>query len=156
MKNNKDYLVYILITILIVIMVFMIFKIKSNYSELKNKKEKLVNTRADSLKYKNKIIKLDSDYYKKEEKANNDHKSKEEVLNRTLKLLTLNNLELISYNSDREFLILNLRGSFNNILSFLEYIEKDRHILRCNKVKLKKEEKKLYIYLQVKYLNWVD
>ncbi len=154
-KNNtkaKNYLIYILTAVLFIFIIIIIFNLKEIYTKKIQLEKRLTKEKTVLAKYKEEI--KNSNLHKsKNTQDNNPPQSRADYLNKTLKLLEDNNMELISYDSDKKFLILNLRGNFNNMLEFLHKIEKQKDNLQCNKVKLKKEKNSLYIYLQLKYLE---
>lgn len=153
-NKTKTYLIYILTAALFVFFIVMMFNFKESCAkkmqlEKQLKKEKIVLT-----KYKEKV-KISKLNISKNKQNNSPSKSRTDYLNEILKLLEDNNLKLISYDSNKKSLILNLRGNFNSILRFLHKIEKQKDNLQCDKIKLKKEKNSLYIYLQLKYLGLI-
>ncbi|RCW50530.1 MULTISPECIES: hypothetical protein [unclassified Halanaerobium] len=156
MKGNntktKTYLIYILIAALFAFLIIMIFNFKESYAKKIHFEKKLTKEKIILTKYKEKI-KNSKSHNSKNNQNNTPAQSRADYLNEILKLLEDNNLELISYDSDKKLLILNLRGNFNSILRFLHKIEKQKDNLQCKKVKLKKGKNSLYIYLQLEYLE---
>ncbi|MGM0603317.1 MAG: hypothetical protein ACQESS_08395 [Bacillota bacterium] len=153
-RNRKSYLQYLLAAVLILLLIIMFFKLKDSYFKKIEMEQKLEKKEAALAKYKDKIKKKKLQNDKNNKKKSTAVISREDCLNELLQLLSANNLELISYDSEQKCLILNLKGSFSSILSFLEKIEKEKsRSLQCEEIKLKKENTTLYIYLQLKYLE---
>jgi hypothetical protein len=58
-------------------------------------------------------------------------------------------LELIHYSSSREEIILNLKGNFKPLFSFLSCLEKNQNFIEIDNLKIKKEGLKLFCYLRL-------
>jgi type II secretory pathway component PulL len=121
-------------------------------SSLKNSYLKLLDLDIKKTQLKNNL-----NYYRQlyAAKSNDQDNSELMVLNLEEKAVELieesgrQGLELIHYSSSREEIVLNFKGDFKPLFSFLSCLEKDQNYLEIDNLKIKKDGLDLFCYLRL-------
>ncbi len=121
-------------------------------SSLKNSYIKLLDLDIRKTQLRNNL-----NYYRQlyAAKSNDQDNSELMVLNLEEKAVELieesgrQGLELIHYSSSREEIILNFKGDFKPLFSFLSCLEKDQNYLEIDNLKIKKDGLDLFCYLRL-------
>lgn len=142
---HKSNLYRILFIISLIILIFLSSSLKNSYLKLLD------------LDIKKTQLKNNLNYYRQlyAAKSNDQDNSELMVLNLEEKAVELieesgrQGLELIHYSSSREEIVLNFKGDFKPLFSFLSCLEKDQNYLEIDNLKIKKDGLDLFCYLRL-------
>jgi hypothetical protein len=143
-KIHRRNLYKILFVITLIILILYGSSLKNSYLELLEldiKKTNLIN----SLSYYRRLYKAEQD---------NDIGNLESIdlEQKALELIEKSGsrgLDLVHYSSSREEIILNLKGDFEPLFYFLNWVEENENYLEIENLKIKKEGLNLFCYLRL-------
>ncbi|MFW6001380.1 MAG: hypothetical protein ACOCQE_03315 [Halanaerobium sp.] len=143
-KLHRINIYKILFVITLIILIIYGGSLKNSYLEMLELEIKKTNIR-NSLSYYRNLYKAEEDNDTGDPGSIDLEQKAEELIEKS----GSRGLELVHYSSTREEIILNLKGDFEPLFYFLNWVEENENYLEIENLKIKKEGLSLFCYLRL-------